>query len=54
MELEVEDIPSHTRPYVVARLQFGRLFYYDSYLTKEKAELTVDRLGNAMIIEKGK
>ena len=46
--IEIENIPPHTRPYIVARLLYGRLVYYDSYFTQEKAEMAVNRLENAL------
>jgi hypothetical protein len=49
--LEIENIPPHARPYIVARLICGRLVYYDSYLTQDKAELVVDRLENAIVVK---
>lgn len=50
--IEIENIPQHARPYIVARLICGRLLYYDSYTTQKQAELTVDRLENALWVKK--
>lgn len=41
-------LPPYHKRYVVARLIYGELRYYDSYCTEEKAQSTVERLENAV------
>lgn len=53
VSLRVEGIPDNHKPYIVARLVRGKLLYYDSYLSKERALSVVDRLENALMIEEG-
>lgn len=49
--IEIENIPHNVRPYIVARLFCGRLFYYDSYLTEEKAYIAMCKLENAIVVK---
>lgn len=51
VSLSIEGLPQNHKPYIVARLVRGRLLYYDSYLSKERAETTVDRLETALVVK---
>lgn len=51
--IQIENIPLNHRPYIVARLIYGRHLYYGSYLTEQDAQAVVDKLENAMIVKKG-
>lgn len=45
------DVPINHKRYVVARLLYGKLVYYDSYISEEMAQLTMERLENAKVID---
>lgn len=50
--LEIEGIPkTNVRPWIVARLWYGRLFYYNSYLTEKEAYIKMCKLEYAMIVK---
>ena len=51
ISLEVENIPSHHRRFIVARLLYGTLKYYSSYTSEKKANAVLERLENGMIID---
>jgi hypothetical protein len=44
-------LPLHHKRYVVARLLYGKLVYYDSYISEEMAQVTMERLENAKVID---
>jgi hypothetical protein len=45
------DVPFNDKRYVVARLLYGKLVYYDSYISEEMAQVTMERLENAIVID---
>ena len=45
------NIPVNHKRYVVARLLYGKLIYYDSYISEEMAQVTMERLENAKVID---
>lgn len=51
ISLKVEGVPPHHKKYIVARLLLGKLFYYDSYVSKDKAIVVMERLENALVVE---
>lgn len=53
ISLRVEGIPDNHKPYIVARLVRGKLLYYDSYYSRDRALSVVDRLENALMLEEG-
>ena len=47
---EVEDIPKNHKPYIICRMKYGELKYYDSYSSRRLAQQTFERLEDAVMI----